>query len=448
MNVEGTRSMKRRILISIIAGICILLVGIGSMALLWMLSRPPAEKVQDEKPLHVQAVRLEPEDVPVVITGYGYVGALNVVDILPEVSGKIVEIYPNLEVGAIVPRGETLFVIDPRTYKARADEAEALVEQYRNGVKRLETQLANDGERLATLGRSRDLAEAEYNRVKQLYQEDQVGAQSGVDAAERVYNTAKDLVDQLERALAVYPIQIDELQNNLASARARMEVANINLERTRVVAPFDGRVTWVDLEKDQYVAPGGKILSLADDSVLEISVPLDSRDAQSWLQFNGTRIAEDSAWFTELEQVPCTVRWIEDKAGHTWEGVLDRVRQFDRTKLTLTVAVRIEGRNALSKDPDRLPLVDGMFCTVEIPGRTIKGAYRLPQWAVSFENTVYASVDNRLRTVPVDVAWSYGDSAFVTGGLEPGDIVVTTRLVNPLEHSLLDLSFDDEEAQS
>jgi len=446
--VEGTRSMKRRILISIIAGACILLVGIGSMALLTMLRRPPAEAIRDETPLHVQAVRLVPEDVPVVIAGYGYVRALNVVDILPEVSGKIVEIYPNLEVGTVVPRGATLFVIDPRTYKARSEEAVALVEQYGNGIKRLNTQLASDRERLITLDRSRDLAEAEYNRVRQLYEKDQVGTQSAVDVAERAFNTAQDLVAQLERSLAVYPIQIDEFQNNLASARARMEVANINMERTRVVAPFDGRVTWVALEKDQYVAPGGRILSLADDSILEISVPLDSRDAQSWLQFNGTRVAEDSAWFTQLDRVPCTVRWIEDKAGHTWEGVLDRVKQFDRTKLTLTVAVRIEGVNALSKDPDRLPLVDGMFCGVEMPGRIIKGAYRLPQWAVSFENTVYAAVDNRLRTVPVEVAWSYGDSAFVTGGLEPGDIVVTTRLVNPLEHSLLDLSFNDEEAQS
>jgi len=102
--------MKKRIWISIIAGLCILLFGIGSMMLLTMLRRPPAEVVQDEKPLRVQAVRLVPEDVPVVITGYGYGRALNAVDILPEVSGKIIEIYPNLEVGTVVPRCETLML--------------------------------------------------------------------------------------------------------------------------------------------------------------------------------------------------------------------------------------------------------------------------------------------------------------------------------------------------
>jgi len=446
LSVEGTRGMKKRILISIIAGVCILLFGIGSMMLLTMLRRPPAEVVNVERPLHVDALRVRPEDVPVVITGYGGIRALNVVDILPEVSGKIVEIYPNLEVGCIVPRGETLFVIDPRTYKARLDEARAVVEQFCNSVKRLQTQQSIDTERLETLSRSRDLAKAEFDRVKRLYVENQVGTQSAVDAAERAYNAAKDLVDQLERALAIYPIQIDEINNNLASARAKLEVAKINLERTRVVAPFDGRVSWVALEKDQYVSPGGRILTLADDSVIEVSIPLDSRDAARWLNFNGDRLNEDTAWFSALKRVKCTLRWTEHEAGHTWEGILDRVEQVDRSKRTLTVAIRVEGSQALSKDPDRLPLVDGMFCSVEIPGRTIKNAYRLPQWAVSFEKTVYVSVDSRLHTVPVEVAWSQGDFAFVTGGLEPGDIVVTTRLVNPLENSLLDLSFDGKEA--
>jgi len=49
---------------------------------------------------------------------------------------------------------------------------------------------------------------------------------------------AKDFIDQLERTLAVYPIQINEFNNSLASAEARMEVARINPERTRAVAPL------------------------------------------------------------------------------------------------------------------------------------------------------------------------------------------------------------------
>ncbi len=440
--------MKNRVLVSIVAIAAILLLGLGSTVLLIKLRKPPTEATGSETPLRVMGVRVQPEDVRVMITGYGEARALDQVSIAPEVPGRIVEIHPDLEVGGIVPEGETLFVIDPRDYKARLDDARAMVEQSRNAVKRMRTQLANDQERLKTLKRSRDLAKAEYDRLKRLLEVDQVGSQSNVDAAERAYNAAEDMVDQLERALAVYPIQIEEINNSLASAEARMRLAEVNFERTRVVAPFDARVTLVRLEKDQYVAPGLTVVTLADDSILEISVPLDSRDARRWLQFNGDRIADDTAWFSGLDRVTCPIRWTEDKEGHTWEGTLDRVEQFDPTSRTLTVAVRLEGADAFSKDPDQLPLVAGMFCVVEIPGLTLSGAYRLPRWAVSFENTAYVSVDDRLRTVPVEVAWDYGDSVYVSGGLEPGDIVVTTRLVNPLEHSLLDVTFEREDVEN
>jgi multidrug efflux pump subunit AcrA (membrane-fusion protein) len=74
---------------------------------------------------------------------------------------------------------------------------------------------------------------------------------------------------------------------------------------------------------------------------------------------------------------------------------------------------------------------------VEIPGKSLKNVVKLPRWAVSYENTVYMSVDGRLKTVPVEVARLDSDNAYISGGINPGDLVVTTRLVSPLENSLL-----------
>ncbi|MCD6288327.1 MAG: hypothetical protein J7M12_04355 [Candidatus Hydrogenedentes bacterium] len=439
--------MVRRILVSVGCVVAILLAGVAVNRILTHLKKPPAAAPVEERALHVKATRVEAENVPVTITGYGEARTLNVVPISAEVAGRIVEIHPNLEVGCVIPRGDTLFVIDPRTYSEAVDESRASVKQLENSIARIKTQFDKDKSRLGTLSRSRDLARAEFDRVRKLFVNNKVGTQSGVDAAERAYNAAKDLVDQMERALAVYPIQIREMADSLDAARARLKIAEINLGRTRVVAPFDARVVTVNLEKDQYVGPGTPtpLLTLADDSVLEISVPLDSRDARRWLQFDGERVDERSAWFSGLKRVACTVRWTDDKANHTWRGTLDRVERFDSKSRTLTVAVRIKGADAVSADPDRLPLVDGMFCEIEIPGRTIEDAFRVPSWAVSFKNTVYRSVDGRLRTTPVEVGWRHGDSVYITGGLQEGDIVVTTRLVNPLENSLLDIMIENGE---
>ena len=67
----------------------------------------------------------------------------------------------------------------------------------------------------------------------------------------------------------------------------------------------------------------------------------------------------------------------------------------------------------------------------------MKNVIRLPRWAVSVEESVYAVVNNRLKTVPVDVVRTEGDYVYVAGGISKGDTVIVTRLVDPLEKSLL-----------
>src|SRR5690606_2624375 len=123
----------------------------------------------------------------------------------------------------------------------------------------------------------------EFERRRKLMEEDQVGTQSGVDSAEHAWNVSQDAYDLLDQAITLYPLRVDEARSALASARANLENARIDLARTQVVAPFDARVKSVNLEVGQLVGPtssgmnGSPALELADDSVLQISVPLDSR---------------------------------------------------------------------------------------------------------------------------------------------------------------------------
>jgi len=417
----------------------VILAGLLGMFALGSLKKPPAEMPAEERPIRVEAVRVEAEDVPVAIEGYGEVRALNTVSIAPEVSVRIEEIHARLERGEVIPEGEVLFRIDPRDYQAAYDAANATVRQLESSITRLRNQHAINQDRLKTLERNRDLAREELTRLRTLFEKDSVGTRSGVDAAERAANSAADLADQLKQAVLLYPVQLREAESSLAVAQANREAARARLERCTVRAPFEARIKAVSLETGQYVMPGQNVLTLADDSFLEVQVPLDSRDARLWLRFALDPDAGDTAWFGKLETVPCKIRWTENPEGHVWIGELQRVVTFDQQTRTLTVAVRVSGRNALSRDPQKLPLVEGMFCSVEIPGRTLNGVIRLPRWTVSFENTVYAAEDGRLKTVPVEVARLEEGYAFIQKGLQPGDVVIITRLVDPLENSLLDL---------
>ena len=433
------RSNRILVNVSLRVLICtiVIIVGIVVMQAFASMKKPPAEAHNPERSIKVEVQEAQFKDYPVTIKGYGDVEALNVVSIAPEISGRIVEVHPNLEVGEIIPKGEVLFKIDSRDYKAAYDQAVASVEQLKNSISRLKKQYSIDKERLITLERNSELAKSEFERVKKLFEKNNVGTQSSVDMAEQAYNNAFNMAAQLKEAVDIYPIQIKETESGLASAEAALEKAEINLERCTVAAPFNARIKQVSLEKDQYVMPGAGVLTLADDSILEIQVSLDSNDARKWLKF--TDVEEKTAWLSNPENVKCKIRWTEDADNHSWYGILHRAVKFDQKTRTLTVAVRINAKDAVSEN-DSLPLVEGMFCLVEIPGKNLHDVVEVPRWAVTFDNHIYISVKSRLKTIPVEVARIEGDKAYISSGVNPGDKVIITRLVNPLEESLLDFA--------
>jgi multidrug efflux pump subunit AcrA (membrane-fusion protein) len=446
---KGKKVMKKkRWYLPLITGFLILALGVAGMFVLSGLKKAPVEaaQVDEEKVLHVAVTSVQPEDVAVKIEGYGQVRALKSVEIAPEVSGRVVKTHPALVVGGIVPQGEALFVIEPEAFEARVDDARALVGQWESALKRAELERTNEGKRLKALQRNGDLTQAQFDRTRQLLKE-QVGSQAEVESMEQALVTANEQVDQMARSLQLYPIRIEETRNNLASAQAKLKLAELELAKTRVALPFAARVKSVSVQSEQYVTAGREIIQVVDDSILEISVPIDSRDARQWLDFNGTATGSGGAWFTELHQAPCKIHWTEEIGGGVWTGLLHRVEAFDPASRTLTVAIRISGEEAVAPESGNFPLVEGMFCQVEIPGRTMKNIFRLDSKSVSFENTIFiADEDKRLKTQAIKVARVQDGFTFISEGLEAGDQIVTTRLVNPLEHSLLDFDIDEEGA--
>lgn len=453
-------SMKKSLGYGARIGLCILLIFLGTQIAGFLASsrKPPATTTQVEKPILVDVMTAEKEDTTVLIEGWGELESRNRVDIAAEVSGRIVHIHPDLEKGNVIPAGEILFKIDPIDYRAALDEARAQVQQAKHSIELLKRQQELDRDRLVTLRRSSELAQAQYERVKRLHDEDGVTARSNVEEAERNANAALDQAQQLAQAVELYPIRIAEAERTLASMKARADVAEANLARTMRKAEFDARVEFVDLELQQFVSPGQRILTLADDSTLELSVPLDSRQVRDWMRFKSGETGESSpavAWFGDPAPVEVTIFWTEDAEGHYRTGTLERIESFDQETRTVNVAITLDGAEAGASNGQGLPLVAGMFCRVEIPGKQVAGAVRLPTASVSYKNVgsnervVYVARPTeeggyRLASRDVRVSHSSDDWTYVAEGLEAGEIVVTSRLVNPLENSRLKLRHETE----
>ena len=369
--------------------LCLLILGagFGGFVVLKKMKKPPLQVEAQERSLPVQVMQVQPEQVDVVISGYGEIKSRSMVPLSAEVAGRITSVHKDLQVGLVVKKGEILCTINDQDY-------------------RLEFETAQN--RLKSLKRDLELARKEFARVSDLYRKKKVGSLSNVENAERSVNGIVNQRILVEQAL---------------------QLAKLRLERCVLRAPFTCRITELNVEQDEYVTPGRKLFTIVDDADLEVEVSLDSRDAANWLRFKPGR--DRGAWFGLPEDTGCTVSWTENNEVQG-TGRLDRVVRFDPQTRTLVVAVRLNPDNTAS-----FPLVQGMFCRVDIDGRPLQDVFVLPRQAVSFEGKVYVVRDHRLHSRMVEVARVQDGKALVTGGLQVGETVITTRLENPLENTLV-----------
>ncbi len=434
-NSDTTKARrKKRLLVNVIISLLLVGLGFAGLKLLTGMRKPPAEVATAEQALKVEVQEVVLQDMPVTISGFGEVRALNSVTLAAEVAGRVVAVHPRLEVGETVAEGELLFEVDSRNYASAQAEANAAVGQWHATIARLKKQKSLDRNRLQTLKRNQDLAQKEFQRIETLFEKNKLVTRSAMEQAERGYNQTVDQTDQMASAVALYPARIKEAQSSLASVKARQNLAKTNLERCKVSAPFTGRIKMVNIEPGQYVAPGQGIITMADDSQLEIQVALDSQDARKWLSVEPTT----GTWFGKVKPVDCKIYWVEDRTGHHWQGVLQRVVDYAANSRTLTVAVTVT--NEPPGENEGLPLVEGMFCEVVIAGKTLPQVATLPATAVTFDKTVYLVKEGRLKTTSVSVARLEKETAYIDSGLVPGDQVIITRLSDPIENSLVEIS--------
>ncbi len=416
------------------------------IAVVLIRTRAKIEPTEPAPPsLKVAVMAAEATNVVVRLESHGIARPLREVDLAAEISGRVVEMPRVLREGDLVKENELLLRIEPRDVNAALAEAEASLARVQSSVKLLEIEEESGKDQLEVLERSKNLARKDYERVRKLFEDQNIGSIALVEAAEQSWNQAVSSHLRQKQSLDLLPSRRQEVLSELRAAESRVARAELNVERSEIRAPFSGRIAMGSVEVGDLLQPGMMLYRLADDSIIEIQVPLPASDLRQWLPFQSAQ-ENAQAWFPPLPDLPATAIWTEGRNSLSWTGSLDRIVAFDSSTRMATLAVRVEG-DALQgmvnanlpeeefpgMDQQRLPLTDGMFCRVELPGRSLSEVFVLPRASVTFDGRAYLSEDGKLRTVEVDVLRSEGDYVYVRGGLNPGDLVITTRLVAPLE---------------
>ena len=312
----------------------------------------------------------------VLVTGEGTVRPLREINLIPQVSGKIIYIPPAMADGGRFKKGETLLRIDPQDYELAVKSAEA--------------------------------------RVKDLESKLLLAIQEAEMAIEEWKLSGEAKAGKNPPPLVAKEPQLEAARAGLAAGKADLEKAELNLERTTLRAPFDGRIARKSVDIGQFVAVGQQLGSMFSIEAAEIAVPLPQEDLE-WLYVPGfTSEGLGESKVTVYAKVAGRDRSWEGRIMRS-EGVLD-----ERTRM-VNVTVRVE------RPYDTVPpLAMGLFATVEIEGVAVPDALWLPRSGVHEGNVVWiVDGESRIRFKPVDVVRFDGDRVLVTG-IEDGELIAVS----------------------
>jgi len=317
-----------------VVALAILAAGVaGFVALNVLKPRPAVRAPAKQLPL----VRVEPvefHDGALVVTGNGLVKPRAEVVLAAEVSGRIVFVSPNLVTGGAFTKNEPLLRIDPEPFKAALAQASA----------------------------------------------DRRSAQASLRLAEQLLERTRELISKgflSRQTLDERVAARDQAQAALARANALERSRHLDLERTEVAAPFDGRVLSEKVDPGDTVQPGKELARIYASDALEIAVSLTDRDI--------ALIADPWATQTGGPGARAEVRVDFGGATYRWAAHIDRVESaVDSGTRTFNVVVAIDapnargaplGADAAGAPPPRgiaeaaPPLLVGMYASVEIQGR-------------------------------------------------------------------------------
>lgn len=381
--MNALHSSNRRLFGAIIIGV-LLAASLVSWAL--FATAPRAERHPPQRQARLVEVQtLQPSNERVRITAYGQVEASQSVALSAQVSGRVVELSPRFVPGQRVRAGEWLLRIDRSDYQVALDNAQA------------------------------NLVAAEAALAQER------GSQA---VARGDFETLEIEVDEFERALMLREPQLRAAEAKVQSAQAALDQARLNLQRTEVSAPLDALVLSRKVGVGAQVGGSSMVLAelaAAEPFWVQLLVPVE---ALRWIELptsDGTTGSEVQLYDVSQPQSP------------PWAG---RVIQ-------LMNAVETEGRRArllVEVDPQASEgqgnLLLGSYVEARVLGRQLNQVYKLdPAWLS--DDRVWSVRDGRLQGLQVEVLHRDDSTVLVSGGLQPGERVVSSLLSSAVDGMLV-----------
>ncbi len=383
------------------------------------------EKPEEKEPVVVsplvRVMLAEPEDIRLTVISRGTVMPRTESDLVAEVRGRVVSVSPGLRAGGVFAAGDELLQIDDREFRIARDRARAML-----AVRKSEARLAR-----TEAERRRELA--------------RLGAASSADLGQ---------FENRERVANASSLE----------ASAALAQAELDLERTRVRAPYEGRVRERAVDVGQFVSPGTKLGRIFAIDYAEIRLPIQTDDlAYLDLEAGGGGIGETSGgapvrlsgrlggreliWPARLVRAEAAidertrmlhvVARVDDPYAMGSRAAVESEKGDEivaSAEVSAAAALEVVGSNENPGDSSwtpqqNAPLPSGLFVKAEIQGRALEDVYVLPVMAMRDGDRIFVVDDEmKLRIRVVRVARRDRDHVVVEGGVSLGDRIVVSPL--------------------
>ncbi|NIA16861.1 MAG: efflux RND transporter periplasmic adaptor subunit [Planctomycetes bacterium] len=353
--------------------IVVILLGLVITVTMVKFKRQPKQVRGDNPAPLVKVIQLKKQDVQMIVSGLGTVIPKVQVEISSQVSGKVVSINPRLENGGFIRADEDLLQIDPRDYELAVRQIEAVVAE-------------------AAVKLDMEKAEADV----------------AIDEWQQLHPGTKP-----DSALVFRGPQIRQAEAQLASAKAKLAVAQLNLDRTVLSLPVDVRIISKKVNLGQYITAGTNIGTAYGIDAVEIEVPLKDEDL-AWFDItDGNVAAEVKAEFAGKNRI--------------WKGFAKRTTgQVDIS--SRLVSVVIEVNEPFKHSENSVPLIPGMFTEVFIRGNILKDAVLVPRDAIRGRDKVWVFDNGKLHIGTLKILRSDRDYAYTVDSLRDGDRIIISPL--------------------
>ena len=365
--------------------------------------KPEAQKREiPETVVRVDVTQVFPTTYPIVVNANGTIEAETRGNLVAQIRGEIVGMSNNFKTGGTFKKGEELIQIDQRDYQAARSQSLAALSQ----------------------------AEAAYRQ-------EQANAKQAAQDWARLGNTSA------APALVLRKPQLAAAKAQRDSARAAHQTAELNLSRTTLTAPYNGRIIRRDAVLGQYVSIGTPIAEVFATDGVEVRLPISQEEyAQLGLDSLSNTADTENTFDVEISSA-------NSNHQYRWNAKITRTDStFDINTRQIDVIAEVE--DPFGKQSGQPPLKIGQFVSARIKGRTIDNIYVIPNKSIREGSYLYAVRDERLTKQRIDILWQDDQNALVSAqrnlsdgtqaSIQPGEQIVITSLNSTLAGAKAKLS--------